>query len=330
MTTARSVSEIREVLPTTMGSAEIRDQVAADVKSRSVFSARTSNVVYLSKLKEVIDAIAEGDMDEASARLALWETLRATGYTPEGGFPDTPAGEVPPALAGSIQDLSGAARLKLIISTQRGLMRGRGLQLRGMAPARMRQAPAWELIRVFERQEPRNWQLGDGGTPPIRQGIPDMRSRWTIAGGKLIDGRMLALKGDPIWGEIGSAGNFDDALDTDHPPFAFNSGMGWREIDKFEAEELGLTGPDGESIAEGLAPTHPVIGTPPPQVSARGADPELVRRVTTRPDSPVAVAGGKMVPSARVRQLRQELDRQAQDDAAASIAAYLAEEAAGL
>ena len=31
-------------------------------------------------------------------RLDLLETLRALGYTPEGGFPDAPEGSVPPAV----------------------------------------------------------------------------------------------------------------------------------------------------------------------------------------------------------------------------------------
>jgi hypothetical protein len=277
---ARRVAEIRDTLPTTLGSAEIRDELAAEVRARAVFSARTANAVYLSKLKEVIDKVANGEMNQATARLILLETLRALDYTPEEGFPDDPEGEIPPAIAGTLQDLSSRRRLDLIIETQRDLMVGRGWQMRGMEPERMAQFPAWELVRTRERTAPRNWKTGDGGTPPRHAGEKDLRSRWTIAGGKLYQGRMIALKGDPVWGELGSSGNFDDALDTDHPPFAWQSGMGWREIDRAECAELGVTGPGGESPREWQAAEPPVIATPPPpKASAKGMDPAIMRRL---------------------------------------------------
>jgi hypothetical protein len=277
---AARVAEIRDILPTSLGSAEIRGMIAEDVRSRSVFSARTANAVYLTKIKEVIDAVANGEMDKATARVILMETLRALDYTPEGGFPDDPPGEIPPAIAGTLQDLGSKRRLDLIIDTQLALMSGRGWQLRGMEPARMEQFPAWELVRTRDRTAPRNWQAGDGGTPPKHRNTPDLRSRWTIAGGQLYDGRMIALKGDPVWGELGSSGNFDDALDTDHPPFAWQSGMGWREIDRAECAALGVTGPDGESPREWQAAEPRVIATPPPpKASSKGIDPAIMRRI---------------------------------------------------
>ncbi len=53
-------------------------------------------------------------------------------------------------------------------------------------------------------------------------------------------GRVIARKNSPIWAELGSSKNFDDALDVDYPPFAFNSGMWVRDIDRDEALALGL------------------------------------------------------------------------------------------
>ena len=55
---------------------------------------------------------------------------------------------------------------------------------------------------------------------------------------------MIARKGATIWEELGSAAIFDDALDTDHPPFAFNSGMGWRSVPRAECIRLGLIAED--------------------------------------------------------------------------------------
>ena len=256
---------MRELLPTTLGTAEIRDLLAKDLLARSVFSARVANAAFLTDLKRVVDLIANGEMDEASARLSLLETLRAIGYTPEGGFPDTPPGEVPPAIAGSLEDLSSFRRLDLIIRTQADLMAGAGEQLRGHSPERLAVAPAWELVRIVPVRVPRDWQ-----------------ARWTIAGGTLIGGKMIALKGDPIWGELGASGNFEDALDVDHPPFAFNSGMGWREVLRAEAVELDIKGPSGESLDDWFSgDTRPRVITgelplPDPVMSIKDIDPELV------------------------------------------------------
>ena len=68
----------------------------------------------------------------------------------------------------------------------------------------------------------------------------------------------------------------------DHPPFAVNSGMGWREISREEARALGITGPDGETPEEWLA-SEPVTLSgrqplPTPQVSLNGVDPALIER----------------------------------------------------
>lgn len=255
----------RGVMPTQLDTAGLR-QLSAGLRARSFFAARGTSAIFVSKIKEVTEQLAAGDIGEADARLALIETLRAIGYTPEGGFPDAPAGAVPPAIEGTLQDLSSFRRLDLIVRTNRELATGAGLQMRGHSPDRLEAYPAWELVRVMEVETPRDWP-----------------SRWKLAGGEQLDGgHMIALKGDPIWGELGSSANFDDALDVDHPPFAFQSGMGWREVSRTEAEQLGVTGPDGESI-DGFhrGPKRPRViagqlPLPAPSISMRGVDAEIV------------------------------------------------------
>lgn len=267
----------RGEMPTALGTAELRE-LGAGILSRAVFCAHGANAVFVSKLKEVVDAISAGDMDEATARVTLLETLRSVGYTPEGGFPDTPPGTVPPALKGTLQDLSSFRRLKLIVETQRQLMQGAGLQFRGHQAGRLQAFPAWELVRIYEVTVPRNW---NGETPTKA----DPRSRWVIAGGTLVDGgRMIALKGDPIWGELGSYDNFSDALGVDHPPFAFNSGMGWREVSLASCLLLGIKGPNGEAIRdfhEGTERPRVMAGElplPDPVISVKDVDPKIVEK----------------------------------------------------
>lgn len=290
ITDALRAAQRRGEMPTSYGTAELR-QLGEGVLSASVFTARGTNAIFISKLKEVVNELANGDMDEATARVTLLETLRAVGYTPEGGFPDAPPGSVPPAVKGSLQDLSSFKRLSLIVDTQRALMRGAGQQMRGQSPERLETFPAWELVRVIPVDVPRDWP-----------------ARWKISGGDLIDGgRMISLKGDPIWAELGSYAIFDDALGVDHPPFCFNSGMGWRELSADEVSRLGITGPDGES-PKAFQATQPETLTgslPAPVISTRTMDPEIRKAFEERAEA--ETVDGNTTPKDRAAELRERM-----------------------
>lgn len=254
----------RGALPTALDTRGLRSQFEAGVRARAVFTARGTSAIFASKIKEVVEAVASGEMGESEARVTLLDTLRALGYTPEGGFPDAP-GAVPPAIAGTLQDLASFRRRDLIIRTQLDLMRGAGQQWRGHQPDRLAAAPAWELVRVSEADLPRLWL-----------------ERWAAIGASPpAGGRMIALKGDPLWGKLGSSEKFDDALDTDHPPFAFTSGMGWREVPRQECDALGIAASDGTPIDAFFAAADPpatIRGVlPRPRLSMDGVDPQMLR-----------------------------------------------------
>jgi hypothetical protein len=51
---------------------------------------------------------------------------------------------------------------------------------------------------------------------------------------------MIAEKSSSVWGQLGSRDIFADAIGTDYPPFAFNSGMGWRQVSRAVCEQLGV------------------------------------------------------------------------------------------
>lgn len=254
----------RVEMPTTLSTAELRE-LGPMVLARSVFSARASSAIFVSKIKEVTDLLTAGKIGEGQARTLLGETLRALGYTPEGGFPDAPAGSVPPAVRGSLQDLSSFRRLDLIVRTQLDLMTGAGEQFRGHKTERLAQFPAWELVRVEARQAPRDWP-----------------GRFVVAGGKLTARRMIAFKGDPVWGELGSYDNFPDALGVDYPPFAFLSGMRWKEISAADCDTLGVRGPNGETADEWFAKRPVTMGgklpMPSPKISMEDVDPAVLEQ----------------------------------------------------
>jgi hypothetical protein len=252
---AFKAAQARGDMPTDLSSKELRE-LSAGVRSLSVFTSRGTNAVFVSKIKEVINAVTAGEMDEATARWTLMETLRSLGYTPEGGFPGD-AGKVPPAVKGSLTDLSSRRRLDLIIRTQVDLMRGAGMQMNGMSPSKLANFPCWELVRIYPVRVPRDWP-----------------ERWATVGGTMYEGRMIAPKGDAIWGELGS--NFDDSLDVDYPPFAFNSGMGWRDVTAAEADRLKVTSSDGKPWEEFLRDVERPrviageLPLPAPRLSLRG------------------------------------------------------------
>lgn len=244
------------LLPSALSSREQRAQFVRALRESSVFSARTSSAHYLQTLREVLAGLGQGEVGFAESRLILREALDALGYTAEGGFPEDEEGTVPPAVEGSLQDLRSTRRLNLMLETNAGLMSGAGQQTRGMEKAALRSFPAWELVRVYPRREPRDW-----------------KRRFVEAGGKLYDGRMMAPKGDIVWDELGSSENFDDALDVDYPPFAYGSGKRWRGVPRAEAEELGVEGSDGDSVADILE----VL--PTPKASTNGLDPDFVNQL---------------------------------------------------
>lgn len=203
------------LMPTNMSSEEIM-QLAADLRERAFFSARTANEHYLETVKRSIEEIVsphtvirdgrpvtEG-LDMATARLRLKETLEAIDYQPAIGK------------RGTIQDLSSDGRLNLVIRTNTEMAQGYANWRQTQDQDVLDAFPAQELFRAEEREVPRNWP-----------------SRWYDAGGQFYDGRMIAPKNDPIWVRI-------SAFSLPYPPFDFNSGMDVQDVSREEALALGV------------------------------------------------------------------------------------------
>ena len=235
ITQAMRLAAERGLLPTEMGSAELQEMTLR-LRERVFFSARTANLWYLDKLKALVERYVRGegrDNDLAQLRVEARKLLAQAGYTPEAGFPGDDALGIPPATAGSLRDLSSERRLNLIYDTQADLMRGLGLKLRGAT--RIDRWPSWELVRVakFSSEYQREW-------PKRFEIAADNVDWWGVSREAFAQGRMIALKSSPVWRALGSSALFPDALNTDHSPFAFSSGMGWREVPLEQTEEFGL------------------------------------------------------------------------------------------
>ena len=213
------IERIKELLPTSLGSDEIRGKIAADILSRSVFSARMENARYLAKIREVVTRMLEGGISQADARDALGGVLDQMGHSMQD--------------EGGLRNPASIRRLNLILETQTK-MAASVAQLDEQTDDVVAMWPAWELMRLEDRRAPR----------------PDWAARWNLAGASVgwagalpthIGGRMVALKGSPIWKALGDGvGGFRDTLGNPYPPFAYSSGMGWEDVDRDECEALGL------------------------------------------------------------------------------------------
>lgn len=226
--TAADIIRIKELLPTAMGSDELREQVAADILRRSVFSARMESARYLARVRDVCAEFADGAINLADARLALMDQLARMGHSPTDG--------------GGISNPASISRINLIVKTQRRMAASVG-RLNAQTETSVELFPAWELTRFSERGAPRT----------------DWDRRWTAAGnavgwegalrraGEWPDWKMVALKASPIWDALGRGeGGFRDTLQNPYPPFAFGSGLSWLDVSRADCVKYGLIEEDDE------------------------------------------------------------------------------------
>lgn len=226
----------RSILPVDVGSAELRG-LQREIAMRSVFSARTTNADYLTKIAEVVDDILSSKINLPEGRIRLMRKLKQLGYSPERGFPGDME-MIPPAERGSLQDLSSERRIDLVMETNVRLAQGYAQVLAGSTPYALQAYPGWELVRLYLRDVPR----GSAESHSI-----GWQRRWSDAGESVLwegaaEGALVALKDSPIWPALGDgAGGYADTLGNPFPPFAFRSGYAWRAVDRARCAELGLT-----------------------------------------------------------------------------------------
>jgi hypothetical protein len=203
---------VKSLLPTEFRTQLLRE-IPAALRERAMFSAGCTNAEFLQSASDSIQELVTGKSDRATQRAALKQLLQKLGYQPSEED------------RGTLLDFSSDARLNLILDTNLEMATGYGHFAEGQQEDILDLWPAQELIRVanFGSGKQRDWP-----------------SRWTLAGGQFYGGRMIALKDDDVWDQLGSSDFFPDGLDNPYPPFAFNSGMDVRDVIRSEAIKLGL------------------------------------------------------------------------------------------
>lgn len=222
---AEAVAKIDARTP--IGAALRSDQwadVPVALRERAQFSANVESVKLLQAIQDklqkriglVREQVANGDalVDRTSFIADIRAIAVAEGVQTAGKDG-----------AGTIRDIRSSARLGLIFDQQTRSAAGFADWKMGQDADVLDAFPAQELVRIEDRQEPRDWP-----------------SRWLAAGGPMFGTRMIALKTDQIWAKISRFG-------TPWPPFDFNSGMGVEDVSRAEAEDLGLIAPSGPVAA---------------------------------------------------------------------------------
>ncbi len=191
------------------------DAVPAAIKDRAFFSAAVEDARILEEMKGRISSDLRRDPDvRFNGKSGFVADMRRT----LGAAPGD---------SGRLTDITSRRRLELIYQMNVSEAREYGRHKQAQSPALLEAFPARELIREASREAPREWE-----------------SRWLEAGGQLYGpGRMIALVNDPIWTAISRFGR-------PYPPFDFGSGMGTRDVERDEAEALGVIAPGEMPPAE--------------------------------------------------------------------------------
>ena len=179
------------------------NKIQAELRDRAFFSSQVESARILHTARELSAQVASGDLSLSDFRLQLRHALDLDHYNPEDK-------------RGTIKDLLTARRLDLIVKTNVAQARGYVQHLQATNEGALLAYPCYELVRVAQRKQPRNWA-----------------ARWRDAGGRFFGGRMIATKTDPIWTRISAFGN-------PFPPFDWGSGMGLDEVGYAEAVKLGV------------------------------------------------------------------------------------------
>ena len=184
------------------------DRVQAGLKDRAFWSARVQNVRFLQT--------AQGDLGSLLANARNADGALTSRAQIVSDLMRTAKEEGIATGAGGLTDPGSSKRGATIVDTNAGLARGYTDFVAGNTKGARTAYPAWELVRIEPRINQRDW-IG----------------RWESEGGERPEGRMVALKDDPIWTDISAFGD-------PWPPFDYGSGMGVADVSFEECVRLGI------------------------------------------------------------------------------------------
>jgi hypothetical protein len=205
--------------------------------------ARYSEYISQDGIKKVTDKLVAGLKDAMNPQQVGGVTAGETEGSLRGGLSNLIN------QYSTAEGLGQAINLDFIIRTATAVMGGAGRYVADTSPQQVALYPGWALSRFAERDTPRGFRKGKGGSLIV---VPDddWPARWQEAGescgddkwlpweGDAQTGRGVALKDSGIWIALGNLR--DDSLGNPFPPFAFNSGFSCGPVSRAECMDLGL------------------------------------------------------------------------------------------
>lgn len=252
------------------------EKVPVAIRERSQFSAKVSSARLLQHIQDQTrGALAwEKEKIASSARAAGGEAFinrssfiaSARKIAIEEGINTTT-----PDKYGTVRDIRSAKRLGLIWDMQTTTAQEYARWKANNDPNVLNAFPAQRLVRIEDRLHPRpSWYWP---------------SRWSeafsaVRGEGAADREMVALKTSPIWSKLSRFG-------TPWPPFDYQSGMGLEDIDRDEAESLGLISP-----ADQITPEEDPGFNQGLEVGVKELDPQLTEWLTGQMGDAVSLVEG--------------------------------------
>lgn len=233
------------------------DKLPAALRRRSFFSAALEDARALSAERKAVADLLQGASKNGklyrrdTAITELRAMMKARGL--DTGAPD------------ALTNPAAAKRIALVIDTNRAQAQGYARFKRSSSGGALLAFPAQELVRIRNSKEQRDWQ-----------------ARWIAAGGKLTNGRMIALKTDPIWVALNRFG-------VPYPPFDFNSGMGVKDISRREAIALGIMAADWKPESDPVQDFNAEV-----EADVSNVHPDLLSTVSTLFGDAVTLIDGIM------------------------------------
>lgn len=224
-------------------SAEWQD-VPVALRERAFFSSEVENVRFLQRAQDSIDAFLSG----AREVLPDGQTVLSTGSRADFVVQmrefalGEGMGPLDESMAGGLRDITSERRLGLIFDTQTRMADDYGYWRQGMNADVLDEFPAQRFIRVQDvKQERESHHQFEG---------------------------QVYLKTDPIW-----AATINEDFHVPWGPWAWGCGHDVEDVDRDEAESLGLIKP-GDQIEPDTRSFNENL-----QASASGLEPELLQKL---------------------------------------------------
>lgn len=201
-------------------------RIPVALREAAFLSANVQEVRFLQLARDLINAHLKGEREQVIGHDGVVRTaLRVGGKARFIELMQEAAvrfgmGPLRPQDAGTLKDITSERRLALIFDVQTEAARSYGQWLQGMDPVILHLWPAYRFVREVEVKKPRRRHVDNEGVVRLKTDL----KFWLYMNASDIGGF-----GVP-WG-----------------PWGFNSGMGVQDVDRTEAERLGLIKP-GEAI----------------------------------------------------------------------------------